>query len=536
MLRTDLDTPLLTLPASTEKTPSRFIRLTCSGILVITCTIFGFTQTYAQDVAGAARQEQARKQDQQKKPKHVYTDEDLHRAQILTPEDLAEVAAKKKQQPMPGAVEPQEAFDAEALPADLPLGDVARRYRRMRELVQLQQSAEFHLPFADEPVLATPKPSAPIAPEFSAPTAGKHPVAHPVISIPAPPRIEPYHPPVKRSPFERPRVFFSAPSPSAPSQPSAKRVLPPKPPAPSGKPAQPSTIPVAPFNPSAPAPRRIEMPAPRLAPRLTPAEPAAPAVHATPSHRSVLIGAPSNPSAPAPDLRVMPAPKPMLRATPEDPSAPIVRATPSHSALPLASPVKPVAPIPDFSMMPSPHVAPRATRKDPPAPVFRGSPAKPSGVLIAPSQPPSPVTELTPAQPPVVVVAPASPSPAVIPTAPAPAKLNRLIVKPGDSLWKIAQENLGEGIRWPELLAVNPRIVDANHIVAGSQVYLPVADASARASEIIVRKGDTLSKIAQARLGHASWWSCIAQANPRIRDANVILEGQQVFIPTACKP
>src|ERR1700758_3585091 len=70
MQRTDLDTPLLTIPLSTGRTSSRFLRLTCSGILIISCTIFGFSQCYAQDVAQAARQEKTRKENQQKKPRH----------------------------------------------------------------------------------------------------------------------------------------------------------------------------------------------------------------------------------------------------------------------------------------------------------------------------------------------------------------------------------------------------------------------------------------------------------------------------------
>ena len=117
------------------------------------------------------------------------------------------------------------------------------------------------------------------------------------------------------------------------------------------------------------------------------------------------------------------------------------------------------------------------------------------------------------------------------------AKLNAVIVRPGDSLWKIAQQNLGKGLRWHDLLAVNPGIVDANHIAAGSQIYLPAAGASIRtATKLTVRKGDTLSKIAQTRLGHASHWSCIAMANPAIRDANVIFEGQVLLLPANCRP
>src|SRR5229473_7716986 len=207
MQRTDLDTPLLTIPLSTERTSSRFVRLTCSGILVISCTIFGFSQCYAQDVAEAARQEQARKTSQQKKTKHVYTDEDLKRAQILTPEDRAQVEARKNQQPLPAEDQSQDSVDAQALPPDVSLGEVARRYRRLRESLRLQEAGRFHLPFVDAPVFAVPKPSVAVASKLPVLTPPKFPVmpVSPVISIPEPPRVEPFQPPVKRSPFERPR-------------------------------------------------------------------------------------------------------------------------------------------------------------------------------------------------------------------------------------------------------------------------------------------------------------------------------------------
>ncbi len=134
----------------------------------------------------------------------------------------------------------------------------------------------------------------------------------------------------------------------------------------------------------------------------------------------------------------------------------------------------------------------------------------------------------------MVVVTPADPAAAIAPAA--PAKLNVVVVKPGDSLWKLAEENLGKGLRWHDLLAVNPAIVDADHIEAGSQIFLPsIASSFRTATKIIVRKGDTLTSIAHAQFGHASYWSCIAQANPAIRDANVIFEGQVLLLPASCK-
>jgi nucleoid-associated protein YgaU len=311
------------------------------GILFVSCAVFGATQCSAQDVAEAARQERSQKESKQTKSKHVYTEQDLKRAQILTQEDRAQVEANKNQPAPPSAEKSQEAFDAQSLPADAPLGDVARRFRKQKESQKLQRSAEFHLPFADAPALASPKP--PVMPLC------------PPVSNPAPPRFAPYQPPVKRSPFERPKVFFSAPE------------------------------------------------------------------------------------------LVMPSRPPAVRVTPSQPPAPVALA--------------------------------------------------------------------------------------------APAKLNVVTIKPGDSLWKLAQQNLGKGLRWHDLLAVNPGIVDANHIVAGSQIYLPAAVSSLRtAAKITVRKGDTLSKIAQTQLGHASYWSCIARANPTVHNANIIYEGQLLFLPASCKP
>ncbi len=341
MLRTDLDTLLLTCPSNAARRLLRFLRLCSPGILFVSCAVFGATQCSAQDVAEAARQERAQKESKQKKFKNVYTEEDLKRAQILTPEARAQVEAKKNQMAPPSAEKSAEAVDTQSLPPDAPLGDVARRFRKQKQSQKLERSAEFHLPFVEAPALASAKP--PVMP------------LRPPVSNPAPPHFAPYQPPVKRSPFERPKVFLSAPP----------RVLSSRPPA--------------------------------------------------------------------------------VRAMPSQPAAPIAPA--------------------------------------------------------------------------------------------APAKLNVVTVKPGDSLWKLAQQNLGKGIRWRDLLAVNPGIVDANYIVAGSQIYVPAAVSSLRtATRITVRRGDTLSKIAQTQLGHASFWSCIAHANPAIHDVNLIFEGQSLLLPAQCDP
>jgi nucleoid-associated protein YgaU len=322
----------------------RPLNLCLPGILLFSCAIFVTTECRAQDVAGAAKQERARKESQQKKTKHVYTEEDLKRAQILTPEDRAQTEAKKNQ-PAPGVdAKSQDALDAKSLPADAPLGDVARRFRKLKESQKLQQSAEFHLPFADAPVLASPKPMQPLLPHSFKPATT------------AAPRFAPYQPPVKRSPFARPRIFTAAPPP--------------------------------------------------------------------------MIG-PSRP--------------PVVRMGPPRPDAPI-----------------------------------------------------------------APVSS---------------------------AKANVVTVKRGDSLWKLAEQHLGHGLRWHDLISANPGILDPNHIEAGSQIYLPAAISPLRTpTKITVRSGDTLSQIAQTQLGHASYAACIAHANPAIRDANRIYAGQALVLPATCTP
>ena len=114
-----------------------------------------------------------------------------------------------------------------------------------------------------------------------------------------------------------------------------------------------------------------------------------------------------------------------------------------------------------------------------------------------------------------------------------------ITVQPGDSLWKLAQQTLGRGSRWHELIAANPGIVDPTHLAAGTKLIVPRETSALQSrnsdATIAVEKGDTLTKIAQSQYRRATAWRCILQANPEIKDPNRIYEGQQLLLPFNCK-
>jgi nucleoid-associated protein YgaU len=165
-----------------------------TGLLLI---CFSAKPTRAQDVAEAARQQKA-KQAGPKVTQHVYTEDDLQRQVILTPEDQARVEARRKQQfTIPG----------QQYTGNLPsndqqgesLGEIARRFRlekaaREAELALKNKFTAF--PYeVPAPALAAPAP--PIGPltlpESGGPVVGGSRPLLPNLSPnlpPRPPRVQ----------------------------------------------------------------------------------------------------------------------------------------------------------------------------------------------------------------------------------------------------------------------------------------------------------------------------------------------------------
>jgi nucleoid-associated protein YgaU len=409
-------------------------------VLVCSCLLLGASRCRAQetqDAAAAARQERARK-DQPKPEKHIYTEDDLGRAKILTPEDEERFAASRKE--IGPEEQAQAPLDASVDLAQLPLGDLARRYRDAKRAMQAPTA--FHLPF-DEPALASPIVPAsqpePPRPIFSP--------AHPNL-LPAQPKVAVAPAISSPAPLHRVDPFARR---SAPAAPSVERV------APNAPTSRPSVSRIAP----APAVRQPNLSGEIAAPKFA-----------------------SRGFAPVPDASV------------------------GHPSVPRVAPAPEIRRAHSSAKIAAPKIEPREFA----SPKFAPTPAAPEAV--APEIAPLTGVEKTGSLP------------------------HTLTVQRGDSLWRLAQKHLGRGSRWQDLLAANPGIVDPKRLEAGTQIVVPAEPSTLKItksdSKVAVQKGDTLSAIARANYGQGAAWRCIAQANPKIADANRIYEGQQLLLPFKC--
>jgi len=137
-----------------------------------------------------------------------------------------------------------------------------------------------------------------------------------------------------------------------------------------------------------------------------------------------------------------------------------------------------------------------------------------------------------PAPAPAAVTAPqadTAPAPAVqaqqnAPTAPAAGATVDYHVQPGDTPWGIAQTQLGDGARYPQILNPNYGVpqpdgghLDTSHWLQPGWVLKipapPTTQAAPDTGAVTVHEGDTLSGLSQARYGDASHAPQIAAAN-----------------------
>jgi|GEM_PF-3018481 len=117
-------------------------------------------------------------------------------------------------------------------------------------------------------------------------------------------------------------------------------------------------------------------------------------------------------------------------------------------------------------------------------------------------------------------------------TSPTSSPGESYVVRPGDTLSAIAARALGDASRYPEIARLNG-LANPNLIRVGQTLKLPqgaATQAPKPTRHYTVRPGDTLSKIAREQLGDPNRYREIARLN-RLNDPNRIQVGQELAIP-----
>jgi hypothetical protein len=158
---------------------------------------------------------------------------------------------------------------------------------------------------------------------------------------------------------------------------------------------------------------------------------------------------------------------------------------------------------------------------------------------------PPAVTKLVPPEPVALITEPSEeltpPPPA--PEGPAAADdVHHHIVKAGDDLWSLAEHYYGNGRDWRKIAAANPTVLTGgpDRLQIGWRLRIPDLEAEAdHASKrmITVRRGDTLSSIAERELGAPSRWTEIFRANrAQLSDPDELGIGMRLALPEQKKP
>ena len=154
-----------------------------------------------------------------------------------------------------------------------------------------------------------------------------------------------------------------------------------------------------------------------------------------------------------------------------------------------------------------------------------------------------------------VAAAPAAPEPTAViiePTetqTPAPAAprtervdhANDHVVQAGDDLWSLAERYYGDGREWRKIAAANPTVLTGgpDRLQVGWRLRIPDLDQDLPAGDrrITVRRGDTLSSIAERELGSSTRWTDIFRVNrAQLSDPDELAVGMRLVVPEAKKP
>jgi nucleoid-associated protein YgaU len=109
-------------------------------------------------------------------------------------------------------------------------------------------------------------------------------------------------------------------------------------------------------------------------------------------------------------------------------------------------------------------------------------------------------------------------------------------VRPGDSLWSIAKGTYGDGRQYSEIAKQNG-LAPETRLEIGQKLVLPVPQfptLETKDSDVVtVRPGDSLWSLAQKHLGSGNRWQELYQLNHRLLGSNPdrIYPGQHLMLP-----
>ncbi|MDQ5964505.1 MAG: LysM peptidoglycan-binding protein [Cyanobacteriota bacterium erpe_2018_sw_39hr_WHONDRS-SW48-000098_B_bin.30] len=95
-------------------------------------------------------------------------------------------------------------------------------------------------------------------------------------------------------------------------------------------------------------------------------------------------------------------------------------------------------------------------------------------------------------------------------------------IKAGDNLWNIAKDNLGQATKWTDIYKMNSDVLGANPelIRPGTTIQLPGAGQELNVANYTVKPGDNLFDIAKEQLGDSSKWGELYKANEGVIGSN----------------
>ncbi len=114
---------------------------------------------------------------------------------------------------------------------------------------------------------------------------------------------------------------------------------------------------------------------------------------------------------------------------------------------------------------------------------------------------------------------------------------HRHVVKSGDDLWSLAESYYGEGREWRKIATANPKVLTGgpDRLVAGMTLIIPGVDQPSVPSgrpSATVRRGDTLSALAERELGSADRWPELFRANrSQLNDPDDLVPGMKLVLP-----